>query len=110
MEKPVSNGFPHKAKRRIEALTTTLRTLVERDPEQEVRGIAISVLDAVFNDIKSTLGDDPVVTAVEEIISPERIEAGEPIRAADALLVAEQLNAAIGQTPARVYNPAKIRK
>jgi hypothetical protein len=67
------SDYSYKAKDRIEALVRSLRTMVERNPEQEVRGQAV--------------------------ISPEAIEDGEPIRAADALLVAEQLDAAIGPWP-----------
>ena len=91
--------FPYKAKKRVEALIKSLETMTKRDPEQEVRGIAIPVFDAAIDDIKAALGDDPVVQAVASIISPETIEAGEPIRAVDALLVAEQLDAAIGDYP-----------
>jgi hypothetical protein len=65
--------------------------MAQRDPEQEVQGIALPVLDAAIEDIKSALGDDPIVRAVAGIISAETIEAGEPIRVVDALLVVEQL-------------------
>jgi hypothetical protein len=91
--------YPYKAKDRVEALIVTLETMIKRDPEQEVRGIALPVLDAAVDDIKAALGDDPVVQAVSGIISAETIDAGEPIRAIDALLVARQLDAALGERP-----------
>jgi hypothetical protein len=84
------------------ALMSTLETMVKRDPEQEVQGIALPVLDAAIEDIKAALPDDPVVAAVAGIISPETIEVGEPIRAVDALLVVEQLAAAIGRPPIHI--------
>jgi hypothetical protein len=43
--------------------------------------------------------DDPVVQSARGIITPQQIESGEPVRAADALLVAKQLDAAIGAYP-----------
>ena len=98
----MSTKFPYKAKERVVALIHTLETMTKRDPEQEVQGIALPVLDAALEDVKAALPGDPVVAAVAGIISPETIEAGEPIRAVDALLVAEQLNAAIGHAPIHV--------
>lgn len=39
------------------------------------------------------------MAAVEGVISPGAVERGETVRAVDALLVAEQLDAAIGPKP-----------
>lgn len=64
-----------------------------------VQGIALPVLDAVIESVRDALPDDPVVEAVRGVISPEQIMLGEPIRAADALLVARQLDAAVGEWP-----------
>lgn len=96
-------SYPYKAKRRMVALISTLRTMSERDPEQEVQGIALPALDAAIEDARAALSGDPVVDVVAGIISPESIEFGEPIRAVDALLVAEQLSAAIGPKPTVVF-------
>jgi hypothetical protein len=46
-----------------------------------------------------SLPDDPVVEAIRGVISPEQIALGDPVRAADALVVAKQLDAAIGPYP-----------
>ena len=91
--------YPYKAKARVLALIKTLTVMSQRDPEQEVRGIAVPVLDAAVEDVKAALGDDPIVSAIAGIISAETIAEGEPIRAIDALFVAEQLDAAIGPYP-----------
>jgi hypothetical protein len=45
--------YPYKAKDRIEALIASLRTMAERDPEQEVQGMALPVLDAVLQAVRS---------------------------------------------------------
>jgi hypothetical protein len=95
----VSKDYPLEAKHKIVALVETLEVLTKRDPEQEVQGIALPVLDAVIEAARMARPDDPVVQAARGIISPEQIEAGEPVRAADALLVAKQLDAAIGAYP-----------
>jgi hypothetical protein len=93
-------NYPYKAKQRVTALIDALETLQKRDPEQEVGGIALPVFDAVVEAIKDDIGrDNPIVAAVAGIISPETIEAGQPIRAADALVVARMLDAEIGPRP-----------
>ncbi|HKC29647.1 MAG TPA: hypothetical protein VKB75_16650 [Jatrophihabitans sp.] len=91
--------YPYDAKRRIEALIGTLRTLIARDPEQEVQGIALPVLDATIGSVKAAAPDDPVVAAVADLVSADMIGSSEPMRAADMLVVAEQLDAAIGPPP-----------
>lgn len=91
--------YPREAKRQITALVEALTVMTTRDPEQEVQGIALPVLDAVIKVVRQVRPDDPVVQAVRGVISVEQIESGEPVRAADALLVAKQLDAAIGPRP-----------
>jgi hypothetical protein len=91
--------YPYDAKRRVEALIESLEVLTKRDPEQEVQGIALPVLDAALEAIKQAKPDDPVVRSLVELMSADFIGAGEPIRAADMLVVAKQLDAAIGKRP-----------
>lgn len=95
--------FPYKAKQRIEALIDALSVLHSEDTEQEVRGLALPILDAVLEAIKDEIGrENPVVQAVAAVISPETIAEGDPLRAADALVVAKLLNAEIGPWPQQV--------
>lgn len=94
-----TSRYPYEANRRVKALISSLQTLIARDPEQEVQGPALQVLDAAIDAIKAEVPGDPVVQSVAGIFTAEFIAAGEPVRAADMLLVAEQLNAAIGQPP-----------
>jgi hypothetical protein len=93
------DDYPYDAKRRIEALINSLRTLVQRDPEQEVQGLAIPVMAAALDAIKRSKPDDPVVLALVDLFSADLIGAGEPIRATDMLIVGEQLDAAVGPYP-----------
>ncbi|WKX71291.1 hypothetical protein [Streptomyces sp. XD-27] len=95
----MSREYPYGAKQKTEALIKALEELTGRDPEQEVQGIALPVLDAVIEAVRAALPDDPVIAAVRGVISAEQIASGEPVRAADALLVARQLDAAIGPRP-----------
>jgi hypothetical protein len=95
----MSHPYPRAEKAKITALIETLTMLVERDPEQEVQGIALPVLDAVLEATRRVCPDDTVVQAARSVISPEQIESGEPVRAADALLVAMQIDVAIGSEP-----------
>lgn len=91
--------YPYDAKRRVDALIKSLNTLVARDPEQEVQGIAIPVLDAALSEFKAAMPDDAVVKALVDLVSADHIGSGEPLRAADMLVIAEQLEAAIGPRP-----------
>lgn len=95
----MEDDYPYRARRRVEALIKSLETLTNRDPEQEVQGIALPVLDAALSDIKRTMPDDAVVGAYVDLFSAEFIGAGEPVRAADMLVVAEQLKAAMDDPP-----------
>lgn len=94
-----SEDYPYGAKRRVDALIKSLNTLVARDPEQEVQGIAIPVLDAALMEIKAAMPDDAVVRALVDLVSADHIGSGEALRAADMLVVAEQLDAVIGPRP-----------
>ncbi len=91
--------YPDDAKRRVQAQMKCLRTLIARDPEQEVQGFAVPVLAASLEAIKRTKPDDAVVLALVNLMSADFIGAGEPTRAADMLVIAEQLDAAIGPQP-----------
>ena len=94
--------YPYAEKRQIVSLVQTLEQLVKRDPEQEVQGFALPVLDASIEAVRAVLPGNPIVEAVRGIVSPEQIASGEPIRAADALLVVRQLDAAIGPEPVNI--------
>ncbi|GIG93157.1 hypothetical protein [Plantactinospora endophytica] len=92
-------SYPYDAKRRVTALVKSLQVLVQRDPEQEVQGIALPVLDAALGAIKQSIPHDPVVKALVDLMSADFIGSGDTVRAADMLVVAEQLDAAIGPRP-----------
>lgn len=93
------NDYPYKEKRQIKALINSLTLLIQRDPEQEVQDMALPVLDAVLEAARKLLPHDPVVQATSGVITPERIISGDVVRAADALVVAMQLEAALGPAP-----------
>lgn len=92
-------NYPYKAKQRIEALIASMELVIKRDPEQEVQGIALPVLDAALQDVKQAIPEDPVVNSLVELMSADFIGSGDTIRAADMLVVAKQLDAAIGNRP-----------
>jgi hypothetical protein len=84
------------ARQRAWMLFRSLEKVAERDPEQEVRGMAVPVLDACLEAFKQHVPDDPVVQAIRAVLSPEAVADGESVRAVDAALVAGQLAAALG--------------
>lgn len=91
--------YPYTAKRRVDALIKSLEALVTSDPEQQVQGFAVPVLAAALDDVKSAMPHDPVVQALVDLVSADAIGSGDPIRAADMLVIATQLKAAIGPSP-----------
>jgi hypothetical protein len=93
------NEYPYEAHRRVDALISSTKTLIRRDPEQEVQGEGLAVAAAAVSAVKAALPDDVVVDATPYLFSAERTGRGEAVRAADLLVVAEQLSAAIGPPP-----------
>jgi hypothetical protein len=87
----------------LRQLKRTLEQLTQRDPEQEVTGVALPVLDAVLEQARDLVPDSPVVSRVGDVISPDAVLAGEPLRAADALIVVETLWGAL-RRPAGVFS------
>ena len=83
----------------LNGLHAELRRIVDREPEQDVRGLAIPVLDALLGEAKEFLGDDPIVDRVEDIISPQAVASGDTIRAVDVLLVVRMLLDRIDRPP-----------
>src|SRR5438105_2274014 len=80
------------ARFRVRSLRDRLKEITERDPEQEVRGIALPVVDSVLSEGRKHIkSDDSVVEAISGLITPQSIAEGEPVRAVDALLVVDQL-------------------
>jgi hypothetical protein len=93
------NRYPYEAKRSIQAVISSTRALIQRDPEQEIQGIALAVADAAIEAVKAAKPDDPIVQSTASIYSADQIGSGDPVRAADLLFVAEQLDAALGPEP-----------
>lgn len=91
------------ARKRAWMLYNDLARISDRDAEQEVSGIAVPVLDALLEACKQHVADDPVVRAIDGLITADSIEAGS-LRAVDAALVVHQLAAALGpeRRPGRV--------
>jgi len=96
-----NDTYPYDAKARVLTLIASLKTLVQRDPDQEVTGVAIPVLAAVLSVVKAARPNDPVVGSVIDLYEMNLLSEGEgeKIRAADMLLIAEQLDAALGPYP-----------
>ena len=45
---PAATDYPHEAKRHVEALISSMETLLARDPDQEVDSIAISDVEGTL--------------------------------------------------------------
>jgi hypothetical protein len=71
------------------------RQAVKNDPEQEVRGIAVRPVGAALPAAQDLVPDSNVLLEIDEVMSVETIEAGEPMRATDVLTVVEMMLAAL---------------
>jgi hypothetical protein len=99
----VTSPDPWTVRRRLDGLIRQLEGITKRDPEQEVQGIALQVLDAVIVDARALVsGDDQIAASIADLISPESVERGDPIRAVDALLVVQTLRDSIRMPPIHV--------
>jgi uncharacterized membrane-anchored protein YjiN (DUF445 family) len=82
------------ARNMLKDLQESLRSIVKKDPEQEVQTFAIPILDAALNSIKKLISDDAIAEKVRGLINVETIERGEPLRAVEVSLVVDvMLNA-----------------
>ncbi|CAB4681760.1 unannotated protein [freshwater metagenome] len=93
-------SYPRELKKQILALEQSLVTLLN-DPEQEVTGNAAVVMDTVIDSARAIFPDHPTILQVQ---SPTEwtLWTGSPMRAADALLIVQQINAIVGPFPAAV--------
>ncbi len=82
------------------ALEKSLALLLS-DPEQEVIGNAAAVMDTVVDLAREVFPDHPTILQIQ---SPTKwsIWTGFPMRAADALLIVQQIDAIVGPFPAVV--------
>lgn len=91
-------------------LIDSLQKSVDKDPEQEVQGSAVRVVDAVIAESRKLIPNHPVIRALPDLISPAAVEDGAPLRAADLLLILIPLHEALSREhdrrkPARVWSP-----
>jgi hypothetical protein len=70
-----ANDCPYEAKRSIQAVISSTRALIQRDPEQEIQGIALAVADAAIEAVKAAKPDDPIVQSTASIYSADQIGA-----------------------------------
>jgi hypothetical protein len=94
-ENPRDDNRGQTAYRKVDELVRTLGRFVEQDPDQEVCGIVVPVLDAVITLARDCVPDDLVVGRMDDVISADLIADGCNVRAADALLMASQLRTAL---------------
>jgi hypothetical protein len=76
------------------------KEITSKDPDQEVRGLAVPVIDAVVTACAQMLDEgDPVFEKIQQLFSVEAMESGEPLRAVDAQIAVGQLLAALPSSP-----------
>lgn len=94
-----------RAWRTLQDLQLELRRLHDGEPEQDVRGMAVPVLDAALSDVKAFLGGDPVVSVIRDVISAEAFaDADEGVRVVDVLLVVTMLMTRVGRPKIEVQH------
>jgi hypothetical protein len=82
----------NEALQQVRQLSASLRRIADKDQEQEVLGMAVPVVDVAIREARQHLPEgERLLEAVHEVMSPENIVAGEPVRVLEVLLVVEQL-------------------
>jgi hypothetical protein len=95
----------------VRQLSESLRRINEKDPEQEVLGMAIPVVDAVLQAAREHLSvGDPLLAAVRDVMSPETVTHGEPVRVLEVLLVVEQLQIRLSRIASDTDEPLRITR
>jgi hypothetical protein len=90
------------AMKRLRSLRYRLSQMSSGDQEQEVQGMGLQVSDAVLNAAREWVPQgDPVIDRIQEVISVENIESGEPVRAVDLLIVVDQTMDALSNVKAQ---------
>lgn len=80
----------------LRQLHEDLHALVAGDSEQEVTGAAFVTFERLLSEARARLPPDSTVgQQVPELYTVEAVEAGEPPRAAEALVLVGQLKAAL---------------
>lgn len=81
----------------LRQLREDLVAISDRDPEQEVTGIAVPLVDSVLSEARGLVeaGDSGLAGQIIDLVSVEQIESGDGIRAVDALILVGQLLAAL---------------
>jgi hypothetical protein len=84
----------------LRQLYRDLFSVIERDPEQEILGVALPIVDAAIARARSSLigSGHELAPHIVELISTDSCSEGRPIRALDAWLVVGQLLAAFEVT------------
>ena len=78
--------------RRVRSLRSDLRDATQRDLDREIQGPAIQEADAVLGVARPLIPDgDPVLDRLADVVPPESVEAGEPVRAFELLVVVDQV-------------------
>jgi hypothetical protein len=90
--------YPYKAKDLLQALISSLKTLLARDPDQEVDSVAIPDIEATFAEVKAARPD----IDTPELVTADYIASGDSFRAAALLIIAERIDAELGPYPRRL--------
>ena len=87
----------------LRQLYLDLLAVIERDPEQEITGIALPVVDWILSASRDCLAGrtatKALTNAMVDLISPLTIQDADPIRALDTWLVVGQVLAAMAGRP-----------
>jgi hypothetical protein len=93
----------------VRQLYADLDAIVQRDPEQEVLGVALPVLDGILaaaRDHLLTVGSSGGITsAMVDLISFHTVERAVPVRAVDTWLVVGQVLAALDLHQTQHHQP-----
>lgn len=62
-----------------------LQRAADKDAEQEIKGPAIDTVDAVLDACRQFLPDHAIVGRLQNVLSPDAIATGDPVRVVDVV-------------------------
>ena len=74
---------------------TTCERPPTKDPEQEIHGVALVTIDAVLDAGREFVPGHTIISRLRDVISPEAVEAGDPIRVVDVVPAIGQIVTAL---------------
>ena len=84
-------------RRRLGSLENRLGQIATNDPDAEIDATTLRVIDALVGAARELMPDDPVLRQADDLFSPEAVESGQQVYAAQVRLIVGMVRDALPQ-------------